>query len=46
MVGSFMAIDAWAGVAMIPYLLWVSIAAALTIAVWRRNPRAREIPAE
>jgi translocator protein len=46
MVGSFMTIDAWAGFAMIPYLLWVTIAAALTIAVWRRNPRAHEVPVE
>jgi translocator protein len=46
MVGSFMAIDAWAGFAMLPYLVWVTIAAALNIAVWRCNPRAHEIPAE
>ena len=46
MLGSFLAIDALAGLAMIPYLLWVSVAAVLNIAVWRRNPRAHEIPAE
>lgn len=46
MVGSFMGVDAWAGFAMIPYLLWVSLAAALNIAVWRRNPRANEVSTE
>lgn len=27
-----------AGALLIPYLLWVSYASALTLAVWRRNP--------
>lgn len=30
--------DALAGVLFIPYLAWVTVATALTISVWRRNP--------
>lgn len=46
MLGSFLTVDLWAGLAMIPYLAWVTIAAALNISVWRRNPDANRIPAE
>jgi tryptophan-rich sensory protein len=31
-------IDSWAGLAFVPYLLWVTVAAALNISVARRNP--------
>jgi benzodiazapine receptor len=30
--------DLLAGVLFVPYLAWVTVATALTIAVWRRNP--------
>lgn len=35
-------LDMWAGLAFVPYLVWVTIAAALNFSVWRRNP---EVPA-
>lgn len=31
-------VDGWAGLLFIPYLMWVSVAAALNAAVWRLNP--------
>ena len=31
-------VDLWAGLAFVPYLLWVSVAAALNFTVWRMNP--------
>jgi len=31
-------IDIWAGLAFAPYLLWVTVAGALNISVWRLNP--------
>ena len=31
-------VDAWAGVAFLPYLMWVSVAAALNVAMARLNP--------
>ncbi len=34
----FWRVTAWAGALLIPYLLWVSFASALTYAVWQRNP--------
>lgn len=37
---SFLQIDLLAGLALLPYLLWVSIASALNFTVWRMNPNA------
>jgi tryptophan-rich sensory protein len=37
---SFLAIDLLAGALLLPYLLWVTIAAALNLSVLRRNPAA------
>jgi len=37
---SFVQIDLIAGLALLPYLLWVSIASALNFTVWRMNPNA------
>ena len=31
-------LDLWAGLMLVPYLAWVTVAAALNIAVWRLNP--------
>lgn len=36
---SFMALDSVAGAMMAPYLVWVTIAGALNLSVWRRNPQ-------
>lgn len=30
-------LDTWAGLAMVPYLVWVTIAGALNYSVWQRN---------
>ncbi|MFK7837160.1 MAG: TspO/MBR family protein [Sulfitobacter sp.] len=35
-------LDFWAGIAFLPYMLWVTVAAALNAAVWRLNPN--EVP--
>ena len=37
---SFWQIDLMAGALFVPYLAWVSVAAALNWSVWRRNPGA------
>lgn len=37
-VVAFWRVRALAGALLLPYLLWVSFAAALTFAVWQRNP--------
>jgi len=36
---SFWRIRPLAGVLLIPYLLWVSFAAALNLSLWRLNPQ-------
>lgn len=45
MVGLYLAIDPVAGLMMLPYLLWVTIAGALNLSVWRRNPAEAFAPA-
>lgn len=37
-LAAFLRIDRLAGALLVPYLAWVSFAAALTYAVWRANP--------
>ena len=37
-------LDLWAGLAFVPYLIWVTVAAALNYTVWRLNPN--EAPVE
>ncbi|MEM8577009.1 MAG: TspO/MBR family protein [Pseudomonadota bacterium] len=39
------AVDTVAGLLFVPYLIWVSIAAALNAAVWRMNPDEARKPA-
>lgn len=38
-LASFAALDTVAGALLAPYLLWVTIAGALNLSVWRRNPQ-------
>ena len=38
-LAAFLRIDRLAGALLVPYLLWVSFACALTYAVWRANPQ-------
>lgn len=35
---AFARVQVWAGLLLVPYLIWVSYAAALTLTVWRLNP--------
>ncbi len=35
---SFLGLDLWAGLMMVPYLAWVTVAGALNWSVWRLNP--------
>ncbi len=37
---TFFALDFWAGMMFLPYLIWVSIASALNFRVWQMNPDA------
>lgn len=37
---SFWSLDFWAGALILPYLVWVTVAAALNFSVWRRNRSA------
>ncbi|MBA1147124.1 tryptophan-rich sensory protein [Ectothiorhodospiraceae bacterium WFHF3C12] len=39
----FLAADVLAGLLIVPYLAWLSYAAALNLSVWRRNPDERAI---
>jgi tryptophan-rich sensory protein len=34
----FLAVDLWAGLLIVPYLAWVSLAANLNRSIWRLNP--------
>lgn len=36
-------LDTWAGIAFLPYLLWVTVAAALNIAMVRLNPNQKPL---
>ena len=36
-------LDFWAGMAFVPYLAWVTVAAALNFTVWRMNPNESPI---
>jgi tryptophan-rich sensory protein len=36
---AFWRVRPWAGALLLPYLLWVSYASALTYSVWQRNPQ-------
>jgi len=41
-IAAFYPVSAAAAAMMAPYLAWVSFAAVLNLAIWRRNPRAAE----
>jgi len=36
--------DLWAGLAFLPYMAWVTVAAALNISMWRLNRDQRPLP--
>jgi len=40
MLGAFWTLDGWAALLIVPYLVWLTIAAALNFWIWRRNPSA------
>lgn len=42
---AFLALDRVAGLLFVPYLVWVSYAGALNLAIWRRNPGAERLMA-
>jgi len=37
-------LDTWAGLAFVPYLVWVTVAAALNLAMVRLNPNQKPLP--
>ena len=37
-IAAFAAVDEWAALLLVPYLLWVSFAALLNFSIWRLNP--------
>ena len=39
-IGAFWRVRPLAGILLVPYLLWVSFAAALNLSVWQLNPAA------
>ena len=40
---TFFQLDLIAGLIFVPYVIWVSVAAALNLSVWRRNPDLRPL---
>lgn len=40
MLSAFWTLDGWAALLIVPYLAWLTIAAALNFWIWRRNPGA------
>ena len=37
-LGLFFRVSKWAGLLLVPYLAWVTFAAALNFSIWRLNP--------
>jgi len=37
-------LDTWAGLAFVPYLIWVTVAAALNFSVYQLNPNEKPLP--
>lgn len=44
MMVQFWRLDAWAGVMILPYIAWLTVAASLNIWIWRNNPLAGAAP--
>ncbi len=36
-------LDFWSGLAFVPYLVWVTVAAALNLGIWRLNPGVKPL---
>ena len=43
---TFLRVDIWAGLAFVPYMVWVTIAAALNVQMWRLNPNEAPLKLE